>query len=123
MKNNRNTLSSRIRSFTHALNGLKVLFRNEPNARIHLVALIVVVTAGFYFDLTAYEWLAIVFSVGFVFAAELFNTSIENMADFMTAEQNPEIKIIKDLAAAAVLVSALTAIVVGLIVFVPKLLA
>src|SRR5690606_41843014 len=73
--------------------------------------------------LSAYEWTAIVFAIGLVLVSEIWNTAIEHMADFMTQECNPRIKRIKDLGAAGVLLSALFAVAVGLIVFLPKLSA
>jgi diacylglycerol kinase len=78
-----------------------------------------VIGLGLWLQLRSYEWLAIVLCIGFVLTSEIINTSIERMANFLTKEQNEHIKVIKDLGSAAVLVSALTATVVGLIIVIP----
>ncbi len=104
----------------HAFNGIKMAFKEEPNFRIHVVATIMVIAAGLYFKLSTTEWLAIVIVIGLVLLTELLNTAIENIADFISPERHEKIKTIKDIAAAAVLISAIVALVVGLLVFVPK---
>ena len=104
----------------HAFNGIKMAFKEEPNFRIHVVATIMVLAAGLYFKLSTTEWLAIVIVIGLVLLTELLNTAIENIADFISPERHEKIKTIKDIAAAAVLISAIVALVVGLLVFVPK---
>lgn len=111
----------RWKSFKYAFQGLISLIKDEPNARIHIFASLVVIISGVFFELTSFEWIGIFFSIGFVLSAEAFNTSIENLADFISPERNNAIKKVKDIAAAAVLVSALTAFIIGLIVFGPKL--
>jgi diacylglycerol kinase len=120
MKNTRISVFSRLKSFMYAFEGVKVLLREEHNSRIHLLAALVAVAAGIYFNINSYEWMAVVFSIGLVFTAEIFNTVIENLCDFVSPGQNEKIKRIKDLSAAAVLVSAVTAFCIGLIVFLPK---
>jgi diacylglycerol kinase len=122
MKNRKFSISKRLKSFVFAFNGLKILFKEEHNSRIHLVATGFVIIASIFFELNTYEWIAIIFSIGLVFIAEIFNTAIENIADFLTTENNNKIKIIKDLSAAAVLISALTALTIGLIIFLPKII-
>lgn len=104
----------------HAFNGIKMAFKEEPNFRIHVVATIIVIAAGLYFKLSTTEWLAIIIVIGLVLLTELVNTAIENIADFISPERHEKIKTIKDIAAAAVLISAIVALVVGLLVFVPK---
>jgi len=118
MNNQKFSLSKRIRSFGFAFQGLKTLFKEEHNARIHLLAAIGVVLLGLALDISKSEWLAITLVIGFVFVTEILNTAIENMADFVSPEKEPAIKKIKDLAAAGVLVSAIVALVVGCVVFV-----
>ncbi|MDP2188340.1 MAG: diacylglycerol kinase family protein [Sphingobacteriaceae bacterium] len=116
------SISQRLQSFGYAFNGLKILFKEEHNARVHLAATVLVIAASLFFELNAFEWMAVIFAIGLVFMAEIFNSAIENLADFMTTETNSKIKTIKDLAAAGVLLSAITAASIGLLVFVPKLL-
>lgn len=116
------TLRNRLNSFTYAFNGLRLLFSEEPNSRIHLVCTILVVFAGFFFQISRFEWLAVIASIGFVIAVEIINSAIEALCNHITPELNPNIKKVKDLAAAAVLVSAITACVIGAIIFLPKLI-
>lgn len=112
-------VSKRCNSFRYAFNGLRTLIVGEVNAIIHLIAAIAVTIAGIFFHIELYQWALIVFAVGLVFAMELINTAIERMADFVSPEKKQAIKTIKDLSAAAVLVSAITALVIGLIIFIP----
>lgn len=117
------SFNGRLKSFGYAFNGLKVLLKNETNAVIHLIAAIVTVILGLVLDLKPLEWIAIVFAIGFVFSMELINTAIEGIADFISPGKDERIKKIKDLSAAGVLVSAITALVTGLIIFLPKFLS
>ena len=116
------SLKQRLKSFKHAFNGLRILLKEEHNARIHLIAAICVIVAGFGFQVSNYEWIALIFAIGLVFGLELINSSIENMADFVSPEKHDKIKKIKDLSAAAVLLGAVTALIIGLIIFVPKII-
>lgn len=116
------SLKNRLKSFGFAFNGLKVLFVEEHNARIHLFATVLVIVLGFYLNITLFEWIALVIAIGFVLAAETFNSALENMSDFISEARNIQIKKIKDLSAAAVLISAITALVIGMIIFVPKIM-
>jgi len=122
MKNKEFSISKRLKSFVFAFNGLKILFKEEHNSRIHFVATVIVIFASIFFELNTYEWIAVIFSIGLVLTAEIINTAIENIADFLTIENNNKIKTIKDLSAAAVLISALTALIIALIIFLPKII-
>ncbi|WP_205509410.1 diacylglycerol kinase family protein [Longitalea arenae] len=115
------SIRSRIRSFRFAFEGLGAFLLKEHNAWIHFMATIVVFTLAALVGVTKHELLALVFAIGFVWVAEMFNTCIERVMDFVSDQRHPEIKFIKDLAAGAVLIAALTAVVVGLVVFIPKL--
>jgi len=123
MKREKFSIGKRLKSFVYAFNGLKVLFKEEHNARIHLVAAFCVILLGCFLELSALEWVAISLAIGAVFAAELFNSALENLTDHLAPERHANIKKVKDLAAAAVLVCAITAVAVGCLVFLPKLLA
>lgn len=116
------SIAKRLKSFTYAFNGLKVLFWEEHNSRIHLFATVCVIVAGVLLKLSILEWVAVAFAVGLVFSGEAFNSAIEDLADIVCPERDERIKKVKDLAAAAVLVNALTAAVIGLLVFVPKII-
>ncbi len=115
------SLKKRLQSFQHAWNGLRILWREEPNARIHFVAAMVAFSGAWWLHISAMEWVCIVLCVGMVFSLELVNSALENLADHVTAEQHPTIKRVKDLAAAAVLVAAIVAVVVAVVIFGPKL--
>lgn len=122
MKQQKFSIIKRLESFKFAFNGLKIFLKEEHNSRIHLFAAICVLLAGFIFKVSTYEWIAIVFSIGLVFTLEIINSAIENIADFISPEKHHKIKKIKDLSAAGVLISAITAMIIGLIVFIPKIL-
>jgi diacylglycerol kinase len=115
-------LKDRQKSFRYAFSGIRVLLKEEHNARIHLVILILIIIAGIVLKIPASGWLAIVFASGLVFASECFNTAIENLSDVVSPEKNEKIKIAKDVAAAGVLISAITSVLIGIIVFFPAIL-
>lgn len=116
------SLSERVKTFKYAFEGLKILFVEEHNARIHAVAAVVAITFGFVLNISAGEWIFLVAVMSLVFICELFNTSLEALADFVSPEKHPQIKKVKDLAAAAVLISAISAMVTGIIIFLPKII-
>ena len=116
------TLNDRLKSFSFAFSGIKVLLKHEHNARIHQVILILVIIAGVLLKISASGWIAILLAAGLVFASECFNTAIENLSDVVSPEKNEKIKIAKDVAAAGVLISALTSVIIGIIVFLPAIL-
>lgn len=122
MQQEKFSIRKRIKSFSYALAGLKVLFKEEHNARIHAVASLLVVAAGILFHITAGEWIAVVLCIGMVVSAEIVNSSIERCADFVKQERDDRKRDIKDLGAAAVLVCAIAAAVVGCIIFIPYLI-
>ena len=115
------SIRSRIKSFRFAMDGIGSFFQREHNAWLHFMATIAVFTLTALVGVTKNELLALVFAVGFVWVAEMFNTCIERMMDFVSEQCHPEIKFIKDLAAGAVLIAALTALIAGAVVFIPKL--
>ena len=110
-------------SFHYALSGMADMLRQEPNARIHCIITVLVVAAGFFFRISATEWICIAFAIGLVISAEAFNTAIERLADVVQPDQDERIRDVKDLAAAAVLLCALAAAAVGVIIFLPKVIA
>lgn len=122
MKNDGFTLRKRLKSFKFAFNGIRLLITREHNAWIHCFAAICVIIAGFAFDISTTEWIAVTFAIGTVLAAEAVNSSIEAIADLVSPEYNEAIKRTKDLAAGAVLIFAISAAIVGLIIFVPKIM-
>ncbi len=113
--------SKLFNSFVYAFKGIARMFRTEQNAWVHLLAAIAVVILGFIYDLSPGEWIAISIVIGLVFAAELFNTAIEILVDKVSPEQDPKMGMVKDLAAGAVLITAIAALITGLIIFIPKI--
>ncbi|MBK0382602.1 diacylglycerol kinase family protein [Pedobacter sp. SD-b] len=115
------SITQRIKSFKYAFEGYKYLFKEEHNARVHLFFTILVVSCGFFFQINLLEWVSIFFAIGLVIVTEILNTAIEKLADFVSPNKNINIKIIKDLAAAAVFTSTIIAVIIGVIIFLPKL--
>ncbi|WP_070138602.1 diacylglycerol kinase [Crocinitomix algicola] len=113
--------SNIFRSFFNAFRGIYILFKTERNAQIHLAAIIVVGISGFYLAISSTDWLFVCSAITAVVVAEGFNTAIEKTLDFISTQENPKIGVIKDIAAGAVLLSALYAIIIAAIVFYPKL--
>lgn len=114
------SLVRRAQSFEHAFRGMKVFFATTPNLWIHIIFIILVVLSGFYFDISKFEWLVLIFAIGFVIVSEAFNTAIEIDMNLTSPNYHPFAKDTKDVAAAAVLISVIIAIIVGIIVFLSK---
>ena len=108
--------------FSNAFRGIYVAFKITSHAFIYLIATLIVFVLGFYFKISAVEWILLVFAIGFVIVSEIFNTAIEIDMDLTSPEYHPFAKDTKDVAAGAVLLSAFIAIIVGLIVFLPRIL-
>lgn len=108
--------------FKNAFRGLYVISRTTRHLFIHIVSALIVIVFGFYLRVSGLEWIALTFAIGFVFVTEALNTAIEIDIDLTSPEYHPFARDTKDVAAAAVLLSALVAIIVGLIIFLPKLL-
>lgn len=109
----------RGKSFACALRGIAVLLRTQTNARIHLLATVLVVAAGFVFRISRGEWVPLAFAIGIVWIAEAVNTAIEALADRITQENDDAIRRAKDVAAGAVLLAAITAAIIGLLILGP----
>jgi diacylglycerol kinase len=112
-----------IRSFGFALAGLTHAFGTQQNFRIHAVITACVIAAGIALRVTATEWAVLAITIGVVMQAELFNTALEAIVDKVSPERHDLARIAKDCAAAAVVVSALAAVGVGMAIFGPRLLA
>ena len=112
-------ITGRIKGGGYAIKGAWLLLRHEPSIQVQFVISIFVTIAGFYFDITATEWMFQILSVGLVMATEGVNTAIENIADFVHADYHVKIGRIKDVAAGAVFFAAVVAVIVGLIIYLP----
>ena len=108
-----------FRAFVYAINGLRYAFAKERNFKIEIFFAVFVFMIGLILKLSSMHWVLLVINICSVLAAELFNTAIEKLADISCKEINPVIEIIKDVAAAAVLLTVLSAIICGLIIFIP----
>ena len=115
-------MKKRILSFKYAFEGLFYLFKTQPNARFHLLATFCVIILGFYCKIENYEWIAILICCGSVISLEAINTAIETLSNKVNQEIDPLIKIVKDVAASSVLIAAITSLVIGAIIFIPKFL-
>lgn len=111
-----------FKGFSHAFDGIVYAFRTQVNMRFHVFVGIIVVAAGFYFQLSLAEWAIIAIAIGLVLSSELFNTAIEALTDLATQDVHPLAKVAKDCAAGAVLICALLAVILGGIVFIPHIL-
>lgn len=120
-KKNTFSVFARIKSFHYALNGMKLVLKHEHNAWIHLSAAIIAMISGIYFQIKPYEWLAVIFTITLVLLAETINTCIEHLCDFISPEHHVMIGKIKDIAAGAVLIAAISAFFTGLFIFTPYL--
>lgn len=122
MQNQRFSWKARGKSFTYAWQGIKQLYRAEHNFRIHFFVTLLVIAMSVILQVSPMEAVALVLTIAFVWVTEMLNTAIEKAADLVTTDHHPLVKIIKDVAAAAVLVSAVAAVIVGGIIFLPKIL-
>ncbi|MCO6449393.1 MAG: diacylglycerol kinase family protein [Caldilineales bacterium] len=118
----KNSIASFLHSFGFAGAGIRHLVRSQRNARIHIILTIVALGLAMWLGLTAAEWAALILTIGFVFAAEAMNTAIEALVDLISPQHHPLAKIAKDTAAAAVLLAAITAVLVAVILFAPRLI-
>jgi diacylglycerol kinase (ATP) len=113
------SLSGRLKSMGHALDGIRTLLRDQHNAWIHALATVAVLAAGFYFYVSSTEWIALILAITIVWVAEALNTALEYLCDVVSPEFHPLVKKSKDIAAGAVLMAAMGAAAVGVIVFLP----
>lgn len=109
-------------SFKYAFEGVHRELKEEQNLKIHILIMILVIIAGFILKLSPMEWIICIILFGFVIALELINTAIELTVDLAMPEIHPKAKAAKDIAAAAVLISATCSVIIGLIIFLPKII-
>ncbi len=116
------TLKNRLNSFVYAIRGIKQVVASQHNAWVHIALAFVAIALGFVFKINTIEWIAIVLSIGLVLAAEVFNSAIETLVDLVSPAYNEKAGKIKDMAAGAVLITAITAAIIGMIIFIPKII-
>jgi diacylglycerol kinase (ATP) len=116
------SFSARLRSFAHAVRGVRIMVNSQYNAWIHALATVIVCILGLCFGLSASEWCWIVLAIAIVWTAEALNTALEFLMDATTPEYHPLVEKAKDVAAGSVLVSAVGAAVIGLVILGPHFL-
>jgi diacylglycerol kinase (ATP) len=112
-----------IKCFSNAAHGVAYLFKSQSNARIELIIACIVIIIGVFFGISVAEWIIVLLCIALVLGLEGINTAIEILANKVEPNQNKEIGLIKDVAAAAVLITALFAAIIGIIIFAPRILA
>ncbi len=115
-------LKKRLLSFKYAFKGIQTLASTQPNFQIHLGFTVLVITGGLIFNVSRIEWATLLLAIGLVLGAEGFNTAIEFLTDLVSPEYNELAGKVKDVAAGAVLLTAIAAACVGFIIFIPKIL-
>ena len=111
-----------VNSFKYAFEGILSALKTEQNLKIHFIVVILVIIAGIVFKITKAEWIVCIILFGFVITTELINTAIETTVDIAMPQKNDKAKLAKDISAGAVVISAITSVIVGLIIFVPYLI-
>jgi len=111
-----------INSFKYAISGVKSAYKREQNLKIHILIMILVIIAGIMLEISKMEWIICIILFAIVISEELFNTAIEALVDMVMPEINPKAKFIKDVSASAVLISAICSAIIGIIIFLPKII-
>lgn len=112
---------NRVRSVGFAFKGLFLLLRTESSIKIQFVIALLVTGAGFYFEISNTEWIMQLLAIGMVMGIEGVNTAIEKLSDYVQPNEDPKIGFIKDISAGAVMVVSIVATIIGLIIYLPKL--
>lgn len=111
-----------IKAFANAFNGIKYFFLHEKNGKIQLCVASIVVFVAAGMDVSTMQWIALLFCIAMVLAAEMMNTAIEHLCNMIQEEYHPVIKIVKDVSAGAVLFISIISAIIGCIIFIPKIL-
>lgn len=106
-------------SFKYAIEGIITALKEQPNLKFHLLAAAIVIILGIFFQISEIKWLIILVTIGVVISLELTNTAIEELVNSFTQDNHPSAKKAKDVAAGAVLISSITALIIGLLIFLP----
>jgi len=111
-----------IKSFKHSLNGIKKAYREEPNFRIHVFFALIALIFSILFKISEIEWFFILIMITIVFVLEIINSIFERTIDMVKPKMNEYVRDMKDMMAASVLVAAITAIIIGTVIFLPKII-
>ncbi|KKP69639.1 hypothetical protein A2X44_03735 [candidate division CPR3 bacterium GWF2_35_18] len=109
-------------SFLHALDGIKAAYKSQPNLKIIFLATLIVMAFSFIFQISRLEWVVIIFICFVVMVAEMANTAMEATVDLITSEWREEAKFAKDVTAGGVLLAVLGSIIVGVVIFIPRII-
>lgn len=112
-----------VQSIAYACKGIKICFASETNFKIHVVAAVVVIFFAVVCNITAVQWMLLLFAIVLVMVMEMINTAIEKLCDLVQPEFHPVIKKVKDIAAGAVLVTAIVSVIIGAVIFLPLLIS
>jgi len=110
------------KTFVNAFNGIQYFFKTERNGKIQLFVSFLVLLTGFYFRLSPTEWAFIFLCIGAVMGMEMLNSALEHLCNVVHYDYHPVIKIIKDVSAGAVLLTSVISVLIGLVIFLPKIL-
>ena len=112
-----------LKPFVFAWNGIKICFISETNFKIHVLFTIIAIALGIGLHISILEWAAIIFCIALVLTIEMMNTALEKLCDVLQKEFHPTIKKVKDIAAGAVLVTAVCSLIIGIVIFLPKIIS
>ncbi len=116
------SINKRIKSFKYAFNGIKEAIKTQHNLQIHIVAMILTIFCGIFVKINQTEWLMLIIIFAIVIAMEIINSAVELLTDLVSPQHNIKAGKVKDMSAGAVLISAIAAFIIGIIIFVPKLI-
>lgn len=114
-------LANRIKSVGYAFKGAIILIKNEASVKVQFTIALLVTAAGFYFEISSIEWITQMLAIALVMSVEGINTAIEELANFIHPEHHKKIGLIKDIAAGAVFIASIFAIIIGFIIYIPKI--
>ncbi len=113
-------LGKRLKAFQYAFKGAFLLIRHEASIQVQVVISLIMTFAGFYFEISTVEWMFQILAIGLVLSIEGLNTAVEEISDFVHPDFHNKIGLIKDVAAGAVFFAAVTAIIIGCFIYIPK---
>lgn len=119
----KNWVYGRIRSFGYAIDGILTTLKEQMNFRIHILIALVVIITGYFVKLTSTEWVVLILTIAMVLSLESLNTVLEHLVDLVSPSIQEKARKAKDAAAGAVLIGAIASVIIGVIIFGPKLLA
>ena len=121
MAKNESFIINRLKSVTYALKGALLLLKTEASIKIQFGIALIMIIAGFYYNISSTEWIIQILAIGLIISIESLNTAIEKIADFSHPEHNSKIGFIKDVAAGAVFIASISAMIIGFIIYFPKI--